>query len=218
MLFHFGTQVVINSSPHPSPLYFTASNWNVSQDVHITAVFDLVDEGEHVTISVAHSLNTTDEQYNRIQLPAVSVMILDDDEASVFVTRTNLSVAEGPGAFNDSFKIYLSSQPVFPVSLHFTGSGVALHPASITLTADNWAMGMVVRVVAIDDLVAEGTPHSGRVTHRVVSEDPLYDALRWLLWPCVDAGHNNFKDAVTRCGESGLRSRAIPPTAFLHYA
>ena len=77
-------------------------------------------------------------------------------QASVFVSRINLSATETqhPGA-NDTFAVYLSSQPTADVHIHFAGDGVAIFPPVLTFTAQTWSHPANLTVMALDDRVAE---------------------------------------------------------------
>ena len=51
------------SHPASRVLVFLPQNWNVPQTVSVTAIFDLIDEGSHVSTAVRHNLSSSDSQY-----------------------------------------------------------------------------------------------------------------------------------------------------------
>jgi Ca2+-binding RTX toxin-like protein len=59
-------------------LTFTTSNWNISQDVTITAVDDAVTQGDR-NITLTHTIASTDSNYAAITAPALNVGIRDND-------------------------------------------------------------------------------------------------------------------------------------------
>ncbi|MCU0546364.1 MAG: DUF4347 domain-containing protein [Oscillatoriaceae cyanobacterium Prado104] len=63
-----------------APIIFDNTNWNQPQTVTVTATDDAVVEGAH-SGSIAHSVTSTDPQYNGIAIAPVSVAITDNDTA-----------------------------------------------------------------------------------------------------------------------------------------
>jgi ELWxxDGT repeat protein len=59
-------------------LTFTASNWNIAQDVTIAAVDDILTQGDRST-SITHSSTSTDSNYASVTIPALNVTIRDND-------------------------------------------------------------------------------------------------------------------------------------------
>src|SRR6476469_1527445 len=154
-------------------LTFTATNWNVAQNVAVAAVDDNAVEGNHAS-AIAHTATSTDTNYNSITIPAVSVAITDNDTADVSIAPTNITATEG-GA-TGSYKVKLTSQPTAPVTISFN-TGDQLNPIATPITFDstNWNVEKTVTVSAIDDNLAQGT-HSGTISHTVTSTDANYNA------------------------------------------
>jgi Ca2+-binding RTX toxin-like protein len=59
-------------------LTFTSSNWNVAQEVTVTAIDDKVAQGDRTT-NITHTLSSTDVNYANITIPALSLAISDND-------------------------------------------------------------------------------------------------------------------------------------------
>ncbi|BAY09969.1 Calx-beta domain-containing protein [Calothrix sp. NIES-2098] len=59
-------------------LTFTAQNWNVEQEVTVTAVDDAIVEGNH-SDTIQHTATSTDANYNGIAIGSVGVSITDND-------------------------------------------------------------------------------------------------------------------------------------------
>jgi len=57
---------------------FNAANWNVPQEVTVTAINDTVAEGPHVSI-IGHAIASLDSAYNSLQVQYLLVHIVDDD-------------------------------------------------------------------------------------------------------------------------------------------
>ena len=93
------TVTLVSGAPghgQPDPLVFTPANWNIPQDVTVTAVDDALAEGAH-TATIQHSAASADPNYNGIAVASVTVHITDNDSPGVVVTESSGStdVAEG---------------------------------------------------------------------------------------------------------------------------
>ena len=73
-----------------------AGNWNIAQEVTVTAVDDALAEGTH-TGTITHSVASSDPNYNGLGVASVTVHITDNDSAGVVVTESSGStdVTEG---------------------------------------------------------------------------------------------------------------------------
>jgi hypothetical protein len=79
-------------STNPISLIFTNANWNIAKTVTVTAVDDAIVEGNH-TGSVAHTVTSSDVNYNNITISSVTVNITDNDQATLSIN--SVSKAEG---------------------------------------------------------------------------------------------------------------------------
>jgi hypothetical protein len=148
------------ASVSPTSLTFTPANWNIAQNVTVTAVDDLVVEGAH-TGTITHS--ATGSGYTGVSIASVTANIIDNDTAGVTVTPTTVSVTEG-GA-TGTYTIVLNAQPNADVTITVNGDAQAsVSPTSLTFTPANWNIAQNVTVTAVDDLVVEGA-HTGTITH-----------------------------------------------------
>jgi hypothetical protein len=92
-----------------------------------------------------------------------------------------LSVIE-PGLFGDetsasgTYTVVLNTQPTADVTISVAtdGSQLQVSPASLTFTAQNWAVAQTVTVQAVDDQVDQGD-HTVTVTHTATSADATYN-------------------------------------------
>ncbi|MEG4202206.1 Calx-beta domain-containing protein, partial [Microcoleus sp. Pol12A5] len=97
-----------------SELNFNSTNWNIPQTVTVTATDDLKTEGTH-SGTIAHTLTSTDTNYNGQTVEDVTVGITDNEKAGVTIAPTTTNAIEG-GA-TGSYTVQLNSQPSAPVSL-----------------------------------------------------------------------------------------------------
>ncbi|MCU0463285.1 MAG: hypothetical protein MUF38_01815 [Anaerolineae bacterium] len=152
----FGTQITVGGST----LTFTTANWNAPQTVTVTAVNDTVVEGVH-SATITHS--ASGGGYTGVTIAGVTVNITDNDNPTVTVTGSPLSVTEG-GA-TDTYTVVLGAQPSAAVTITLTfGTQITVGSSTLTFTTANWNAPQTVTVTAVNDTVVEGV-HSATITH-----------------------------------------------------
>lgn len=162
---------------NPATLTFNAGNWNVPQDVTITADDDLVDEPSPHADTVSHSVASGDGSYDGMAVRDVAVNIADNDTAGVTLTESAGSTAVTEGGATDSYTIVLNSQPTADVTVSLAvGPDVSVNPASVTFNAVNWNLGRTITVTAADDDLNEPQENDG-ITHSVTSADSFYQGI-----------------------------------------
>ena len=166
----------------PASLTFTASNWATAQSVTVTGQDDAEDDGDQ-DYQITFSVSSSDTDYNRIAVTALSVINRDDEEESpggdpeVRVTGAeNLETSED-GSRVATFQVRLATRPTAAVTVTpssgATDEGV-VSPVSLTFTASNWATAQSVTVIGQDDAVVDGD-QSYRITFSVSSSDTDYN-------------------------------------------
>ncbi|MEG4235239.1 DUF4347 domain-containing protein, partial [Microcoleus sp. Pol11C3] len=70
-----------------APITFTADNWNNPKTVTVKAVDDTIVEGAQ-SVSITHTVSSTDAKYNAVVVPGVTVAIADNDLAPPTPTPT----------------------------------------------------------------------------------------------------------------------------------
>ena len=131
---------------------------------------------------------------------ATTVSITDNDTPGVTVTQSDGNTAVTEGGATDSFTVVLTSQPTANVTIALTGSQVTPTPTPLTFTSGNWNVAQTVTVTAIDDAIAEASPHSGSVSFAVTSSDANYNAFPV---PAVSAQVTDNDTAGVTITESG---------------
>jgi hypothetical protein len=120
----FGNQITTDKNT----LTFTAANWNVAQNITVTAVDDTTPEGNH-TANITHTVSSTDTTYNTITLPNLNVNINDND-AEIRGLKWNDLDGDGIKDTNESglkdWKIYLD-----------TNTNGQLDTGEVSTTTDN---------------------------------------------------------------------------------
>ncbi len=143
--------------------------------LRFTLVDDQIDEDdEYLVVTLGTPSNAG------LGSPSVYLFtIVDDDTAGVTLSQTSFTLAEGAST---AYTVVLESEPTAPVTVELTpDTQVAVTPDRLVFTPANWRVPQEVRLTAVDDDVDEGDneqeTHPGRVTHRVVSNDPFYARL-----------------------------------------
>jgi hypothetical protein len=169
----FNTSNQLN--PIPTPITFDSTNWNVAQTVTVTAIDDNLAQGTH-SGTIAHTVTSTDANYNAKVIPNVTASITDNDSPGISIVQSEGETAIAEGGATDSYGLLLTTAPTANVTINFdTGSQInAIAP--VTFTPNNWNVAQNVTVTAIDDSIAQGT-RSGTITHTSVSTDTNYNNL-----------------------------------------
>ncbi|MBE7440482.1 MAG: hypothetical protein HS115_18675 [Spirochaetales bacterium] len=152
--------------------------WYTPQIVYVDAVDDGTVEGAHAG-TITHAASSSDAFYHGTGIAAVNVSITDNDGGSVILSATSLNATEG-GA-NDSYTIVLGSAPTANVVVSVAAtSQVTVNAVPFQnriFTTVNWSTPQSITVAAVDDTVAESSPHAGYIFHSTSSADPLYNDL-----------------------------------------
>lgn len=158
------------STTNPTSLVFTPANWNVAQTVTVTAVDDVLDEGNH-SGSISHSASSADSNYNGITVDTVMPAIADNDSAGFTLSKTSASVSET--GTSDTFTIVLTSQPTSDVVLSVVSSDtneVAANSPTLTFTSANWNLPQMVTLSGVNDTALDGNQQSTITVGVVVAQ------------------------------------------------
>jgi hypothetical protein len=169
--FNTGDQL----NPIATPITFDSTNWNVAKTVTVSAIDDNLAQGTH-SGTIAHTVTSTDANYNAKVIPNVTASITDNDSPGISIVQSEGETAIAEGGATDSYGVLLTTAPTANVTINFdTGSQInAIAP--VTFTPNNWNVAQNVTVSAIDDSIAQGT-RSGTITHTSVSTDTNYNNL-----------------------------------------
>ena len=149
---HSGTDATVS----PTNLTFTTSDWNMAQTVTVSADDDddaVADE----EITLTHDITGTGD-YISIDDQEVSVTIIENDEARVNVSRTEVTVQEE--GTDGSYDVSLSAEPSADVTVTITGhdgTAASLSSSTLTFTPTNWGTSQTVTVSAAHDDAADST-------------------------------------------------------------
>ncbi|HEX7634732.1 MAG TPA: PKD domain-containing protein [Noviherbaspirillum sp.] len=120
-------------SASPAQLVFTPANWNIPQTVTVQAIQDGIVEGNH-TGAISHTVASTDQNYNDISVPGLTVAITD-----AVIPVATIPITSGT----------VWTQSSLPVT------GTAAPGATVTVTVTNLTTGAASTASAVAD--ANGT-------------------------------------------------------------
>ena len=154
-------------------LTFTDSNWETAQAVTVSAAQD--EDARDDTATLGHSVASTDGDYNGIGVSQVAVTATDDETASVSITPTQLTIAEGG---SDTYQVFLTSQPAQDVTITITHSGDADIDSDLdrlTFSSSDWKQEKTVTVRAAQD--DDARDDTATLSHSVASTDGDYNGI-----------------------------------------
>ena len=155
-------------SPDNASLIFTTQNWSIPQTVTVTAEHDndAVDEPQ---VTITHSVSSTDDPtYGGLNVGSIVVTVTDDDTVGVTVTPTELTIDEGASS---TYTVVLDTQPTADVTVTIEGPAfpIAVDPASLTFTTQDWSTPQTVGVKAKHDPSTDDERET--ITHSVTGGD-----------------------------------------------
>lgn len=158
----------------PGTLVFTPANWNVSQQVAVSAIDDAIAEDSPHAGSLVFAITSADASYQGAAVPALAVSVQDNDTAGINLVQTDGTTAVTEGAGSDTYTIVLTSEPTADVTLVLTtGAQLQVSPGSLVFDASNWSNPRTLTVSAVDDNVVEGL-QTASIAHAVSTADPVY--------------------------------------------
>ncbi|MEM9187911.1 MAG: lamin tail domain-containing protein [Myxococcota bacterium] len=165
--------------PSASTLTFTAANWNVPQTVTITAVDDVIADGD-VLFDISFATVTTDVDYGALIISDTVSAVARDDDAKGFsvVPQMVLSVTEAGST--DTFTVVLTAPPTADVTVAVSSNKpdeAVADTALLTFTTANWDLAQTVTVTGVDDAIADGDQTFLIQLAPAMSMDSDYDTL-----------------------------------------
>jgi hypothetical protein len=159
-------------------LTFSPTDWNVEQDVQVTAIDDDVHQGPHAG-TIDALAGSSDTAYAGVSAPTHAVAIADDDVAELRIDDLGGVALAEAGTTSDTFTVRLGAMPAADVDVAVSVDAqlAGATPSTLTFSPATWSAPQTVTVQAAQDLVAETSPHDGLVSFATTSTDPDFDAL-----------------------------------------
>lgn len=197
-------------------LVFTPSNWNVPQQVTLSAVDDLQDDGNQTsTVTVSVNDGLSDDVFEGLPDQTISVTTIDSDDPppgtpgfSITQSGGSTRVTEAGGA--DSVTVVLGASPTSNVVLSLTSAdaGEATVTPALTFTPANWDVAQTAIVTGVDDALFDDD-QTATLTVSVddAASDDAYDPLPDQSVTVVNADDDVRPPAGITLTESGGSTR-----------
>ncbi|CAK4384748.1 unnamed protein product [Aphanomyces euteiches] len=157
---------------------FTPQNWYVPQIVLMRATQDALDEDDVHYSGISHVAFSSDLKYDQIAVPAVQVVIYDDDTSAFIVSKKTLLVEELGRV--DQYTIVLTSEPFAKVTVTALSNGTdalgnrIILPQPVVFTWKDWNIPQTMTVQAFHDWTVDQFPHTTLLSHAVATNDLIY--------------------------------------------
>ena len=194
---------------------FDDQNWQQPQTVTVTGQDDVLPDGPQSGVIEVLPATSSDPGFDGLDGADVQASNADDETVSIEVEPTEVATTEG-GA-GSGFVVRLSAEPasdvVIPVGFADPSEWQVL-AADIVLDAGNWADGVTVAVLPVDDSEIDGTQTASLPLDPAQSTDQRFDGIDpddvALTNNDDDArAHSRRADVGTGCQRVGLDC-AIP--------
>jgi hypothetical protein len=172
------------ASVSPATLTFTTANFDIAQEIEVTAVADgFVDGDQSTQIVIAVNPGASDEAFDTVTAGTVNAATIDADIAEVSLTHTNGNTTVSENGTTDQVQVVLGAgRPLTDVVIDlFSGNTdeatVAL--SSLTFNSTNWTSPQLVTVTGVDDGNMVDGDQTTQITASVndASSDDAWDAL-----------------------------------------
>ena len=168
----------------PPTLTFSTTDWDSPQPVTVTGVDDDVDQSTDRVVTVGHTVTSSDNNYNGLVAPVVSVTVTDDDNVfDIVLSRSSLGVGEGQSV-TYTVRLEGSQQPTHNVMVSVTSEDTGVATVStangdgtLTFTPSDFQNAQTVTVTGVDDSLAQSSPRMVDLSHSATSTDPVYNAI-----------------------------------------
>ena len=167
----------------PSILTFTNTNWNTQTPVVISAIDNVIDDGD-VNITITAVASSSDKRYNGVKSVPFVVNVIDNDVAGIVYYSSSSTVTEAGATVQLSCK--LNSEPISDVTLNINSNKpdrLLISSSALTFTQHNWNTLQHVVISANNDAFVNGDV-TATVTLSTSSEgDSIYNELKSITLP-----------------------------------
>ncbi|WP_419194893.1 DUF1559 domain-containing protein [Novipirellula herctigrandis] len=198
-------------------IIFTPLNWDQTQHVGISAIDDLLVDGNFVS-NVTFSINPTSAiAFRSVDSQIVEVVVDDNDVAGFTVIETSGRTVASESGDEDSFSVQLSAAPLDDVLLRVESddtSEVGLSTTSLVFTTANWNQPQTVTVSGIDDDLVDGVVASTLTVSVDASSDAAFRLLPSQTLAVTTTDNDLAGFTVSQTGDSTIVSEAGDQDSF----
>jgi hypothetical protein len=159
----------------PPTVQLNSANWQTGAQTTSTAVDNQIVDGDAVCRIITSISSGNARHIRRGVTPPVIVNVIDNDEAGLVVSPTNLDLVEG---ITGTLTLTLTSEPTATVVVTLTSdsSRCTVGPTPVELNNTNWQTGTSILVTALDNPVVDGDAVC-TITSSAGSDDANYNGL-----------------------------------------
>ena len=170
----------------PQALILTPQNALKSHTVTLTGVDDATKDGDVPVKITFEAARSADPEYDGLAAGAIDILSVSRAAPGITVTRTSgISVSEADVKEEEqrrgaTFRVILHTKPSADVTIALSSSDPGegtVTPSTLTLTPDNAADGLEVRVSGVDDDELDGDQAFRVVLAPAKSDDAAYDGM-----------------------------------------
>ena len=88
MVIDFTSNNTNEATVSPASLTFTNANWNVNQEITVTAVNDDIERDDSTTLTISVNDASSDDTYDSVPDAVSPITITDDDTAGYTLSST----------------------------------------------------------------------------------------------------------------------------------
>ncbi len=147
-------------SVSPTPLTFTAQNWNIPQIVTVSGVIDSLDDGDQTT-RIVFDVNpaVSDDEFDRAPRVSIPVTTTGNGLLRIDLSGNSTIIREGDSRRLDAFSITLAKRPVGNVTVRVTSNDpteARIAISDYTFNTNNWNLPKQVLITPVDDSEIDG--------------------------------------------------------------
>ena len=156
-------------SSSPRTLTFSTNNWSKQKTVTVRLSED-EDASDDKVVILAHTVSSTDADYDGVSPSPVTVTPKDNDKRGVTVTPTSLTI---PAGASGTYRVKLNTEPTDDVTVNVNDplpDDVTVSGPPLVFTTSNWRTQQTVTVTVDEDAGAD-EEQTVTLTHRVSGGD-----------------------------------------------
>jgi len=207
----------------PSSITINNANWNVAQQINVTAANDSIDNGDASVMVMPTFVTVGGVAVDQASLSIPAYTVKDDDTAGLEFTTTTGGEVDEAGAKTITFKVKLRTQPVADVNVEATSTEAdeaTTSPSVLTFTAANWDVEQTVTIKGVEDNIKDGNNLFQVGVGNTKSTDANYNSVANFIWtkndgtlvPTQPLASDKAYRMLFRNMDSGKETSVTPPT------
>jgi len=174
----------------PKTVIFDSENWSAPQTITASGIDDNFIDGNQIVTIITHPIISNDTNYTDLNPKDISITNSDNDTAGITVSPSDFVLSESNEHNNSvNFSISLNTKPAHDVSIDIKSSDTTeilisieeleekTDSLTVNFTSDNWSIPQIIKAIATDDKIADGTKNVLIHFQNISSSDSSYNNL-----------------------------------------